>query len=154
MNNEITTKEILYNIDRVKRHIPFEIWDTIRARLVEHDALKARAEKAEADLAQLQSACYDGCATGDSVFDELKWTTKERDTLKTALARFQPLIEAAGRLNAGDMAWFDWMMETTIAEYAPRVEGVTCPGRGRKDRFRALLAAIPKAAEKREEEKP
>ena len=53
------------------------------------------------------------------------------------------LLEAGGKLNAGDMAWFDWMMETTIAEYAPRVDGMTCPGRGRKDRFRALFAALP-----------
>lgn len=53
------------------------------------------------------------------------------------------VLEAAGKLNAGDIAWFDWMMDTTIAEYAPRVEGMMCPGRGRKDRFRALLSALP-----------
>ena len=110
-----------------------------------HLELKARAEKAEADLAQLQSACYDGCATGDSVFDELKWTTKERDTLKTALARFKPLIEAAGKIG-GTVAveiW-DWLHS----------ESAICPpwvNTENSRAVRAVLAAIPEA-EKREEE--
>ena len=51
---------------------------------------------------------------------------------------WKPLIEAAGKLNSGDRTWLRWVV----------TEGISSSERGRKDRFRALLEALP------EKEKP
>jgi hypothetical protein len=111
----------------------------------QHDLFyeKQAREKAEAENERLQRQVeieQRKVADLDGLLAKYQGAAKEAEA---QLARQAPLIEAAGKLNGGDLAWFDWMMETTIAEYAPRVDGMTCPGRGRKDRFRALFSALP-----------
>jgi hypothetical protein len=107
------------------------------------DDLTERNMKLEAENERLQRQVeieQRKVADLDGLLAKYQGAAKEAEA---QLAKQAPLIEAAGKLNGGDLAWFDWMMETTIAEYAPRVDGMTCPGRGRKDRFRALFSALP-----------
>jgi len=47
--------------------------------------------------------------------------------------KWKPLIEAAGKLNSGDRTWLRWVV----------TEGISSSERGRKDRFRTLLASLP-----------
>jgi SNF2 family DNA or RNA helicase len=53
------------------------------SRLVEQmDVLKKKAAVLAEEYAQLESACYDGCATGDNIFEELKRALAENVALK------------------------------------------------------------------------
>jgi hypothetical protein len=49
------------------------------------------------------------------------------------------VLVAAGKLNSGDRTWLRWVV----------TEGISSSERGRKDRFRALLEALPEKEEKK-----
>ena len=53
------------------------------------------------------------------------------------------VLEAAGKLTETDKSWLLSKVDWAIAEYVPAIEGMVCPGAAMKDRFRALLAALP-----------
>jgi hypothetical protein len=57
------------------------------------------------------------------------------------------VLEAAGVLTSDDREWLRTMVDIKISEYHPIAAGMICPGRARKDRFRALLAALPEPPE-------
>ena len=53
------------------------------------------------------------------------------------------VLEAAGGFTADDKVWLKYKVDWDIHEYEPRAAGMVCPGRAKKDRFNALLAALP-----------
>jgi hypothetical protein len=53
------------------------------------------------------------------------------------------VLEAAGDLTADDKLWLEHRVDLSIGEYTPIIDGMVCPGRAMKDRFRALLSALP-----------
>jgi hypothetical protein len=53
------------------------------------------------------------------------------------------VLEAAGKLTDNDKKWLLSKVDWAIAEYVPAIEGMVCPGAAMKDRFRALLSALP-----------
>ena len=53
------------------------------------------------------------------------------------------VLEAAGNLTADDKLWLEHRVDLSIGEYTPIIDGMVCPGRAMKDRFRALLSALP-----------
>jgi len=62
----------------------------------------------------------------------------------TQIANALRVLEAAGELTDKDKAWLLSKVDWAIAEYVPAIEGMVCPGAAMKDRFRALLKAIPR----------
>lgn len=62
------------------------------------------------------------------------------------------LLEAAGELTENDKKWLLSKVDWAIAEYVPAIEGMVCPGAAMKDRFRALLLALPLPGAPKKEE--
>jgi hypothetical protein len=53
------------------------------------------------------------------------------------------VLEVAGELTGNDKKWLLSKVDWAIAEYAPAIKGMVCPGKDMKDRFRVLLYALP-----------
>ena len=71
----------------------------------------------------------------------------ERRELEAAIR----VLEAAGGFTADDKVWLKYKVDWDIHEYEPRAAGMVCPGRAKKDRFNALLAALTYATETRKD---
>jgi hypothetical protein len=53
------------------------------------------------------------------------------------------VLEAAGNLTKDDKGWLKCRVDWAIPEYTPAIDGMVCPGKAMKDRFNALLSALP-----------
>lgn len=68
--------------------------------------LQSKLEAEQEAHAQLQARCFDGCATGDSVFDELSRLRGELSEARKELTKFRWVLERV-RHRLRDSDWRD-----------------------------------------------